>query len=280
VGKRRHAWYWLHYGLNYLYSFCRRSMPYRAIYWLLSAVSLVTAAAITLLRYVEPNQVPRSLDGVADSLNKNRFLIAFYIIIAQSTCLLLTSFFARRIARNKAQQRGVKKILNYVVEQLFEDRETDKIYRATLFRVRWCPLLGSWLGIVERSGALFPAWKTIFSVSSQHPDRNTGIAGECWWRAQNQSGENFSLALPDASGGPDASCCDEYIELGFLDPREFRKISARATFFRATPVKVEGEVWGVLVVDSTAYGDVTPRADSIQKRVLEWAAVSLTTLVD
>jgi hypothetical protein len=180
----------------------------------------------------------------------HRFEVALTLVsttILLGMASLFTGFVQRLSVKNL---KIIKKCLEAAVEEHFEDRQNGHTYRATLFRAFYVPFTGGgWLGIVQRSGDVYVTWRTIFGIDRQRKECCTGIVGECWWNAHAQLKSQFYGSLPEVQAGDDVSL--EYLNEGFLDKREFKKIAKASLFFHATEIRVNGKVWGVLVLDST-----------------------------
>ncbi len=209
----------------------------------------------------------------------HRFFIVCIIVIVQSICgflIWLLNWFADHSGIEAAK---VKTVLNRLVGKVFEPRTAEHTYRATLFRERRFLRVFRWLGVVQRSGDVYTDWSTIFSINPNSLDQNTGIVGECWFRAQSGLGGSFYLELKKDTEDPEV--VEEYTREGFLDPKEYKQLTVRALFFRACEIRHNGKVWGVLVVDSTDES-VYPRshhANRKQTEAMENAADTISLLI-
>jgi hypothetical protein len=211
----------------------------------------LSVALIVALEFADPSD--QILDGALETLLANLYAKRLYyvctLLIVQSACGCLV--WAMGFLANKGPDcKKIKIVLNRLVESHFSMAYgANHVYRATLFRQRRCWLLGSWLGVVERSGEVYLDRSSIFSVNSQSRKYNTGIVGECWFRAQSNLGGSFSAMLDDVRD--DESKVSEYKNQGFIDDIEFKQLSVKSQFFRVTEIRRHGKVWGVLVVDTT-----------------------------
>jgi len=122
---------------------------------------------------------------------------------------------------------------------------------------------------------------SIFSIDSNDEERCTGFAGKCWWNANNNAGEHLLYVLPDHATGQTATL--EYMSQGRVTEQEFKTLKRKSRVFRLTAIRKHGEVWGVLVLDSTDTDivpeDGSPELDE-QIRSLREAAERITLLIE
>lgn len=203
-----------------------------------------------LIRFCDPHD--QNLDGLIKALvtwiYENRFAIVASLLLAQMACQAMRGL-ARLLQRHDTEK--IKPILDNLVTRHFIDQEPEHhVYRATLFKVRWFPFVGKWLGIIARSGDLYTDFRTVFSVNANVKAYNTGYAGECW----RMSGKTIIIedALPDQRLGPISDESQKaYQEKGWIESREYSRMSVKSVVFLATGIKVNGKLWGILVLDST-----------------------------
>lgn len=252
--KRQHSCYRRHRFLNGAYRFLSW-MPFYRFWASIFVVSSVANALLAILQFmdIEDGQkleyVPVAFHGTVLAIWQHRFTFAIVLIVATGGSAVLSGIAALLRQFQVPNLDIIKRALEDLVKQHFDNRSTDCIYRATLFREYSCLFCGRWLGIVQRSGDVLPSRRTVFSVDPQNRNRCTGIAGECWWRAkaQHQSRIYDVLTLHTDDTTNNLS----YLDAGFLDGREFNSISNPSVFFHAIEVRVNGKVWGVLVLDSS-----------------------------
>jgi hypothetical protein len=235
---------------------------------------------LALLRYCDP--VDQDLDSVLMPFCRwfyhHRFEIAVYLLSTQ-TSMLVVKWLLEKIAP-RPNIRKIERVLDRLVMLLFEDPDrATHVYRATLFKAKWFPFCGKWLGAVARSGHTYRRLMTVFSLDPEKTNNNTGFAGECW----RQGGDTIMCAepLPDQRVGPVTPESEEdYKRKGFVADEEYNKVSVMATVFLATGIKVDGQIWGILVIDSTDAKTI-PTAQTKNKRrdILHLAAESLSALV-
>ncbi len=271
---RSHPWYRVHKFLNVLYGFGGNSL------WAWVRVLVRTAdgfliGLLALVPFCDPasQRVPQALSEVLQGVNKNRFTIAACLIVAQ----LVFRFVGWMLQRCQPfREIDLKGVLEFLVRRHFRERDrTDHHYRATLFKVRRCPVVGAWLGIVARSGERYSQKGTVFSIHANRMEYNTGIAGECW----RQEGQTLIQELPNARDAHhDSNALLQYGERGYTCDRELRSIQVRAVVFLATGIRVKGHLWGVLVLDTTDPAKA-PRQEQRHRNDLEFAAIAISSLV-
>lgn len=274
-GLRVHRFYHVHRVLN----FCINWWP-GWIGWLIRLTSLASlwliAAFVVLVRVADPDgqaNLPAWAIGWLGTIHQNRFLIVVLLIGVQAICQFLL-WVGKQIGQPEAKK--IVPILDLVVDQVFPNQDRrNHIYRATLFKSRRCWLLGRWLGIFSRSGKMYRKRQTIFSISHESKVHCTGLAGECW----KQDGITFSLILPDCRTGPvtEDNMAKYHLE-GCLDPREYTKMAVKSQVFLLTGIRVAGQLWGILVVDSTDPTSLPSRSKQ-NHDTLKFAAVTIGQLV-
>ncbi len=280
--KRHHPYFVLHQYCNWWYRRIWFAAAALFLKGLFAAVILVSSAVISLIEFSNPEE--QQLAGVVGNylvwIHGHRFTIVSLLLVIQCASGLLIWLLNRFSDKASTESQKIKVVLNQLVEQIFDPRSPDETYRATLFRERSCWLLGKWLGVVQRSGDVYVNWSTIFSINPNDRAQNTGIAGECWFRAQSGFGGRFHLKMDHLRD--DLGRVEAYTLEGFLDPQEFDQLSVRACFFWACEIRRSGQVWGVLVVDSTdpsVFPTTTP-ARKKQSEAMKNAAKTISLLIE
>ena len=273
---RQHRRYWLHRRLNWLAGIGGK----RGVFWCIRVPLQITlwigAGVLTLVSVCDPHgQQVGMWTEVVIWLHSHRFIIALLVMALAGPLQLCVWIMARLRLVDVAK---LEQVLDHVAAKHFTAQDRSKyVYRATLFKVRPCWFCGSWLGIVARSGILYPQRTTVFSIDAKSRKHNTGIAGECWRR----EGQTLILELPEPSDkSTSQNTVGEYKTAGYLDDREYEMMSVYARVFLATGIRVRGKIWGVLVLDST---DPTQHPSSRQQQKrhredLEFAAIALSQL--
>lgn len=272
--QRHHRRYLLHCVLNSIFGFLRAHNWHSVWHYLFVISSSLATAFLGLLQFMDVKDqqhykwLPEWVLELASEIWTHRFEVALALVAATFVTGILsaiTGFIQELCVKNLVV---IKKCLEAAVEEHFEDRQNGHTYRATLFRAFRVPGVGGWLGIVQRSGDVYVTWRTIFCIDPQHKECCTGIIGECWWNAHAQLKSKFYGSLPEIQSRTDVSL--DYLDKGFLDEREFKKIAKASLFFHATEIRVNGKVWGVLVLDST---DPNAQATTDPKRKKHDAAI-------
>jgi hypothetical protein len=251
-------------------------------------VSLWGASALLgLLGFAEAKgQELGPLQSLATWLNNYRFDLACALLSAQPILHFLR-WSLRKVAGRSVDRKKIERVLSSLVYRLFrsQDRE-NHVYRATLFKARQFWLCGRWLGAFARSGHTYKALRAVFSIDSERRERNTGFAGECW----RQEGITiFSNApLPDVRADDAGTDNKEvYLRDGWICKEEYVAMNVRSRSFLATGIRVNGVLWGVLVIDTTDEKALPPQtatgADSVDRKrlrdTLEFAAEALDLLL-
>jgi hypothetical protein len=282
VARRVHQKYWIHRKLDGIANLkVERLGP--AVRWISSGLLGLIVVFITLVRFMDPKEQDVN-PWLAEQLGKvhaNRFRIVVVLILLQVLCQVTLWIGGKW---HNLKWKKLVKVLDTLVYQVFPEQDrTTHHYRATLFKARSCWFCGGWLGIAARSGLLYPKKTTVFSISPHTVRHCTGIAGECW----RQSGTTIIRQLPGCRDGkPDGSAARKYMEEGYLDDSEFAILNVRSSVFLATGIRIAGELWGILVLDSTdpstfpseeAGRSATRVSD--HKKSLDFAAVAIEQLV-
>ncbi len=279
--RRKHPCYRIH---AWLHCITGSRVPHSltwSIAWI-SRLSLVLAATfLTLLGFANPTDQRLDPDilPLASKFYANRFAIACVLLVVQLSCrtLLGVARFGQRL-----NLRAITAVLDNLVTRHFLRQDlAAHVYRATLFKVCWCWPVGYWLGAIARSGHMYPKMHAVFSINPSIRMNNTGFAGECW----RQNGKTIIPPdpLPDqrADGLTDA-CREEYKVNGYLADEEYDTMSVKSQVFLATGIKVNGKLWGILVLDSTdpKAHPASPDTRKDREDYLEFAALSLSLLVE
>ena len=273
--RREHRRYWVHRSLNRLAG-VRSPRGYWWIQLSLNGSYYIAGAFLALILVYEPQpQSNEWWNTLFDRIHTYKFSIATFIILGQ---LILRAIIWAADKLQSFEVAKLKKVLNHVVERRFTQQDRAVYdYRATLFKVRSCWLCGSWLGIVARSGDLYPQRTTVFSIDAKNKKYNTGIAGECWRRKD----ETIIAKLPELTeGSPSEDAQNQFKTAGYLADCEYQRMSVKSTVLLATGIRVAGKVWGVLVLDSTDPNQFPkPQQKKRETESLEFAAVALEQLV-
>lgn len=275
---RQHHFYTAHRCLNWIAGSGGLSW-FLLLIRVISGLSLWAAGMfLVLIRVSDPDGQELNLwwrQALAE-VHANRFLIVSVLLGVQIVCQALRWMMSRWMLFDVGK---LQRILDHVLTLHFENQDrANHVYRATLFKVRRCWYFGWWLGIVARSGPLYPQKSAIFCVDARTTKHNTGIVGECWRR----QGQTIIMELPNVREGAAHTEADleSFKAGGFLDDREYAAMNVRSRVFLATGIKVAGTLWGVLVLDTTDSAQL-PKNTQHKKHsaILAFAATSLEQLV-
>jgi hypothetical protein len=168
---------------------------------------------------------------------------------------------AARADRDAYVKRAIGAVLNALSEEYFSkvDAGERHNHRATLFFVT----TGNHgttkqLHIYQRAG-VFKASTTAFAVNEDEEQLCEGVAGRSWFCSAARTVE-----LPDWT---DAEADQqEYAAKGFLTLPQAAVLNVKSKVVSGIVVRVGGNRWGVLVVDSKTRGVVTKRKEVLLAR--------------
>lgn len=268
----QHPNYHCHKCLN----FCRQWFGARRLAVALGVIFgvgfFVSAAFLAVLEFCDDasQSVPTPIKPAIAWVHANQFPIAMWLLMIQGATGAAAWLLRKVDEWATPELDKLQRVLDRLVEGQFENRVPEHVYRATLFREHGCWGLGKWLGIVARSGQTYARSNTIFCVSLKKRGHNTGIAGECWRRANSMTGSEFFTELPDCRNDEHADAIALYNRMGQLSQLEFHQIQVRSCVFRAVAIRRRGKVWGVLVIDCTDRGEVPDTTNKSTKAKEEY----------
>lgn len=252
--------------------------------WVVFVGSLTTGTAATLflalLRFCQPNpdSYPKIVNAACAWVHSNQLMIAVVLLALQTIAAAVSSTTRRFVSRLKLTQ--IERLLNQCVTQMFENRTGDHVYRATLFTVRAFPMCGRWLAAVARSGHTYRRLRAVFSIDTEKRSNNTGYAGECW----RQAGQTLVCPeeLPDIRTQPaDPEALKQYARAGFLAEEELSTMAVKSRVFLAMGIRVRGQLWGILVLDSTDPSTMSSVRNAMRRKLLvSFAAESLSAAIE
>lgn len=163
----------------------------------------------------------------------------------------------------------VQYVLNQYQEELFGDQSKPHHHRVTLFKhTKLCWRLWPWHGWmvpVARSGHTTKSGVPVFKAHDEMPEKAEGIAGQAYVQKKPISIKD----LPDINvDSPSDEDLDMYAKKGFISrkwlnkrlEKSKRKEKSNARSFLGIQIRVKGETWGVLVIDSQ-----DPKGDFIER---------------
>lgn len=234
--------------------------------------TLISSAVFGVVGKIDPVILAGHADGLVPLLVWLKSL---------SWMLILTSVLAAVFAVLRSNisapwvKVAVKHILDAMRDHAFEhvDSAANFHHRVTLFRhVKgpcWRALVsrrwpfGGWVVPFARSGHLTQNITVCFRVPDAGDDAE-GIAGQTFAQDLTLQVEG----LPDVSN---SNCSNgalkDYARRTFVDPKWLQKERSTARSLIGIPVKVKGEPWGAIVVDSRA-SDIPDRDNVVQAYVL------------
>jgi hypothetical protein len=272
--KREHPWYRTHRALNSVY---RRLYPTGTSFakWSRRIAGLMSYGCMvitTVLQFSDAGQnaIPNLLKPIAAWAHSNRLVVAVVCLVSASFFLLVNRIIQWMCQFDDAKMR---EILDHAVACQFSDQNRGHFqYRATLFKVFSFPPIGSWLGIVCRSGENYLHSNTILSCDRMNQNRCTGVAGECAWQKAIQI---VRIEHPQTDKV-------SYAVAGFLAEPERANFNVRSLVFFAVPItRQDGKLWGVLLLDSTDPGtgvDSDEKKERVKDSLGHWALAIKTAI--
>ncbi len=236
-----------HYRAHAIADWCARFLGIAPIVtWLKLGASTLATASLIFFGFVKFADFvgPDDFKDVPTLgwVYENRIAAAFALMIIQAIGQL--GIFVLGFVRTRNTTK-LRKALEAAIHQHFPIRFEDRHnYRATLFKVRRCPGIGRWLGVVARAGEKFHRTRTIFSIDPNEHSANTGLAGECFWQRGT-----LMMIVPKIEDDCDEHQKSEYIKATHMTTREFDAMNLKSCCFLLTCIKVDGKNWGVLSLD-------------------------------
>jgi len=233
----------------------------RAVVGVVTSITALFLPAVKMVDFYHNSLWP-PIKPVGDFLFEHRADGAFLLLL----CLTILHFVIFVLSRYKQiDRRKIERTLDTLANRHFAKPDDEKHhYRATVFKARSLPLLGSWLGIVARNGDKYRRMRTIFSIDRENRDRNTSLAGECWW--QGGTIIRSVAAFDEESEGEERErAIQSYIKDTLISRDEFDAMAVKSCVFLLTCIKIDGKKWGVLVLDSTD-PEVCPSRHTVKKR--------------
>ncbi|AMV40452.1 hypothetical protein VT85_23685 [Planctomyces sp. SH-PL62] len=253
--KRHHPKHWLRWHVNGLLKWLSTN---RLANWVRVVAAWTIWSTLIAIPYFKFSE-GRDFRGYPflEWISGRQAVFILGLLILQTLCQLaiwVLGFFEEQ------NLKKIHKALDSIAENHFPGVDLNShSARATLFKKRWFPGLGCWLGVVDRSGQNHRRMRSIFSVDDHDERGNTGVAGTCYWKARTivcvaepieLTGESGEVATSENTEARD-EVCNVYKRRTFLTDEEYSRLSMRSCVFLATCIKIDGEKWGVLVLDTT-----------------------------
>lgn len=215
------------------------------LYW----VTVVLAGAFGAATNLPEQETSFILADLAEGVRQNAWWAS-----PTSVGLALILGLVRRRVGSPSVWEAVHEGLEAVRNQAFADRSTgdpEHYHRATLFR--YYSVRPSWrywpwtrrLVAVARSGRHTRKAITTFRAPDT-PDRTNGVAGQAWARPDSYRVPE----LPDVSGDPSPAEVERYARLSSVTKEWVRENQPETRSLFGMRLEVDGEPWGVLVLDS------------------------------
>lgn len=183
--------------------------------------------------------------------------------------LVLVAKFAQKKAgaveqdgREAFTKRVVGAVLDGLYREYFSQVAADDRHnhRVTLFRCQRAADGGQELVIYRRHGK-YQSSATVWKVDDDDLARCEGVAGRIWFLDTKQTVE-----LPDWSDDPAGAAA--YAGEGFIRASQAMELRVKSKVLSGTAVRVGGEKWGVLILDSKTPGYIT----KTKEHMVEWYA--------
>lgn len=181
--------------------------------------------------------------------------------------LVVAKGVVKRLDKTEREEREafVKRAVGAVLEGLYgeyfskvadDDRHN---HRVTLFVSTPRPVgAGRELTIYRRAG-VYKTSATVWQIDEDEQGRCEGVAGRIWF-----FGTERTVELPEWLDDPVRK--GEYAAKGFVGPAKAEELKVKSRVLSGTVVRVFGDKWGVLILDSKTIGFITPNKEHIIKR--------------
>jgi hypothetical protein len=179
--------------------------------------------------------------------------------------VLVAKMVQKRLDRKEREEREayLRRVVGAVLEGLrqeyFSKVEDDDRHnhRVTLFVCDDAPT-GKQLTIFQRAG-VHKSSPTVWRVNEDEEGQCEGVAGRIWFL-----GTERTVELPDWAD--DVGRKAEYAAKGFIGPAQAETLRVKSKVLSGTVVRVFGQRWGVLILDSKGLGVITSAKEHVIKR--------------
>jgi hypothetical protein len=204
---------------------------------------------------------------------------AFYAIPVLVLSTAAIQWLKNRIGNPKAWT-GIHKMLDEIRDLALPDETEDHAHRVTLFRHQPCAChwhvlfsgkwFRGWLVPVERSGQKTQRPNSVFFAPADAPDQSEGFAGLVF----RKNGCFSVTELPLMGNGSSVQERDDYCKKTCSDrtklERDIKRGKALARSFWGVPIEVNGNFWGVIVLDSRC--ERIPSMERLEKKIEPYQA--------
>jgi len=197
------------------------------------------------------------------------------LMVATALCVLVAQFGSIPAEKRSQQKAIIQAILDTARDEALAGVKDNlkHQHRLTLFRCQrlWRRLLiGRYLAVHVRSGP-HSQTRRLFRVGDRDVDCE-GIAGWIWY-IDAAIPRTQLLAWPDDPN--DAAGQQAYADAGRLSLEKARSLNVKARVFWGSIIRVNGEKWGVLLLDSR----VTTDLGEVAERILQHCATLLNKVL-
>ncbi len=242
---RKHPWYklhrWTNKALNALVPHHGISDWFVRVFYCLAALIPILLA---VLQFCESNDQPliEPWKSIVAFIYHHRLVVS--VVLATVQVALVFAIWVLSVLRPIDFEKA-EAILEMAVDTHFSERDhKSHHYRATVFKIRGCFLLGGeWMGIVCRSGETYLRSGTVFYLDRDEPEKSTSLLGVCF------AAQGATIVKTDPL--PVSSKAD-YMQECRLAEIEFEKMNMKSSVILVTGIKrPDGKLWGFLVLDTT-----------------------------
>jgi hypothetical protein len=226
------------------------SRAYSALGWVQALLTFLSALIAASLK-ADPVAIAARIGWFPSEVVSTAQSSAWWLVPALLFLIPILQLIRRGLG-NPKRWAVVQYVLDELRDKIFATVEDQRHHhRVTLFkRVTWClcfrrwPFSG-WLIPVARSGHTTQRSSALF-LAPDDAERAEGVAGQTWSRNRPFYVDN----LPDLTNTTSETDLVAYSKGTWMSIDSVRDGHYRARSYFGLPVEVNGEPWGVVVVDS------------------------------
>lgn len=172
----------------------------------------------------------------------------------------VTTAVEKHFLTNPRFESTVKKLLDDFRNKALPEEDAHIDHRVTLFKYQtWAmrlilkgklPFFNGCLIPYERAGEYTLNSKSWFLASKENPDCSEGVAGKIFTSLRCEYISGLPAITERANRGSKKKYCEETRTSEQLMEKRLRTKSIFPRSFWGVPVEVDGEIWGVLLIDS------------------------------